>query len=117
MAAGPLAPGAVDALRALTGELAADYDLLIMDCAPSISLASENVFRASDALLVPLIPSPLSLRTLRQLRRYLRAKGPEHLSMLAFFSMADSRKVLHKQTLPPFVSTRTAREPAECPPA
>src|SRR3712207_4134002 len=40
--------------------LAGDYDLAILDCAPSISLVSESVFRAADVLLVPLVPSTLS---------------------------------------------------------
>ena len=34
-----------------------EYDLLFIDCAPSISLASENIFYAADALLIPLIPT------------------------------------------------------------
>ncbi len=47
------------------------YDLAILDCAPSISLVSENVFDAADLLLVPLVPSTLSVRTLEQLRAFL----------------------------------------------
>jgi cellulose biosynthesis protein BcsQ len=42
------------------------YDLAILDCAPSISLVPENVFDAADLLLVPLVPSTLSVRTLEQ---------------------------------------------------
>ena len=86
-------------LRSAVKSLMSDYDLVVLDCAPSISLASENVFRACDMLLVPVIPSPLSLRTLAQLRRHLRRKGPSELELLAFFSMADGRKGLHKKTL------------------
>ena len=32
------------------------YDLAILDCPPSISLASESVFGAADTLLVPVVP-------------------------------------------------------------
>ena len=46
-------------------DLEDDYDYAFLDCAPSISLASEAIFAASDVLLVPTIPTPLSLRTLR----------------------------------------------------
>jgi len=35
------------------------YDVMFLDCPPSISLVSENVFYASDALLMPMIPSTL----------------------------------------------------------
>ena len=41
---------------------------MFLDCPPSISLVSENVFEAADALLVPLIPATLSSRTFEQLR-------------------------------------------------
>ena len=36
-----------------------DYDWVFLDCPPSISLVSESVFEAADALLVPLIPATL----------------------------------------------------------
>src|SRR6201999_3849195 len=40
------------------------YAALFLDCAPGISLLSENVLRAADAVVVPLLPTPLSLRML-----------------------------------------------------
>jgi len=54
-------------LRRLLRPLVGEYDYVLFDCPPSISLMSENIFRAADALLVPLIPSTLSARTLTQL--------------------------------------------------
>jgi chromosome partitioning protein len=74
------------------------YDLLLMDCPPSISLLSENVFEAAELLLVPLIPTTLSLRTLDQLTGFL-AELDKPPAMKAFFSMVDSRKALHKDTV------------------
>ena len=41
--------------------LAGDYEYTFLDCPPSISLVSESVFEAADALLVPIIPATLSL--------------------------------------------------------
>jgi cellulose biosynthesis protein BcsQ len=76
-----------------------DYDVLFLDCPPSISLVSENVFHASHGLLVPLIPTVLSLRTYEQLEAHL---GEEHLSrltVLPFFSMVDRRRRLHRETV------------------
>ncbi len=86
-------------LREVLGRAADAYDLVVLDCAPSISLTSENVFRAADLLLVPLLPSPLSMRTLDQLERHLARKGPAGLGLACFFSMADGRKKLHKDTI------------------
>jgi chromosome partitioning protein len=87
-------------LRGLGGvltSLADDYDLAILDCAPSISLVSENVFRAADLLLVPLVPSTLSVRTLEQLHGFLASHPKRAPEVLAFFSMVDRRKRLHRE--------------------
>jgi chromosome partitioning protein len=84
-------------LRRVIAPLAADYDYVFLDCPPAISLASESVFAAADVLLVPLIPTPLSLRTFEQLRSFVADEvvKPRPL-ILAFFSMADGRKTLHR---------------------
>ena len=47
--------------------LRGEYDYVFLDCPPSISLVSESVFEAADALLVPIIPATLSSRTFDQL--------------------------------------------------
>lgn len=77
--------------------LADEYDLAMLDCAPSISLVSESVFDAADALLVPLIPTTLSLRTFDQLLRFLADEVDHAPRMIAFFSMVDRRKSLHRE--------------------
>lgn len=73
-----------------------DYEYVFLDCPPSISLASENVFAVSDALLVPTIPTPLALRTLEQLRGHLETLGVAP-RVLPFFCMVDRRKNLHRE--------------------
>ena len=73
-----------------------DYDYTFLDCPPSISLVSESVFEAADALLVPIIPATLSSRTLEQLHERAREQGPQ---VLGFFSMADRRKRLHRELM------------------
>ncbi len=75
------------------------YAVLILDCPPGISLLSENVLRASDAVLVPMIPSPLSVRMLEQLRDFAVASGWTDLRVLPFFSMVDRRKSLHHEII------------------
>jgi cellulose biosynthesis protein BcsQ len=77
--------------------LAQDYDHLYIDCAPGISLVSEGIFAASDALLVPTIPTTLSERALAQLLRHLKKHRPRHLRVLPFFSMVDRRKAMHRE--------------------
>lgn len=84
-------------LKKLLAPLADEYDYVFLDCPPSISLVSEAVFEAAEALLVPIIPTPLSLRTLEQLLGFERKKSLDKLKILPFFSMVDSRKGLHRQ--------------------
>jgi chromosome partitioning protein len=84
--------------------LAKRYGHVFLDCPPSISRLSENVFNAADALLVPIIPTTLSLRALDQLNRFLakRASGENGVRsplVLPFFSMVDRRKRLHRELI------------------
>jgi cellulose biosynthesis protein BcsQ len=83
-------------IRKLLAEVAVDYDYVILDCAPSISLVSESVFAAADALIIPTIPTLLSLRTLGQIVRFFQENELEHVKLLPFYSMVDSRKTLHR---------------------
>jgi cellulose biosynthesis protein BcsQ len=76
-----------------------NYACLILDCAPGMSLVSENVMHAADALVVPLMPSPLSVRMLEQLFEFVARKDWPDLKVLPFFSMVDRRKLLHKETI------------------
>jgi cellulose biosynthesis protein BcsQ len=75
------------------------YAVLFLDCPPGISLLSENVLRAADAAIVPLIPTPLSVRMLEQLRDFAVANEWTDLRLLPFFSMVDRRKSLHHEVI------------------
>jgi cellulose biosynthesis protein BcsQ len=79
--------------------LAGDYDVAFLDCPPSISLVSESVFEAADALLVPLIPATLSLRTYDQLTAFVAAEVRHPPEIVAFFSMVDRRRRLHREVV------------------
>jgi len=81
----------------LTG-LKGRYDVAFLDCPPSISLASESVFGAADALLVPVIPTTLSSRTLHQLSEFLETQDSPP-ALLPYFSMVDGRKNLHRNVM------------------
>ena len=85
-------------LSKVLGALDGDYDLAILDCAPSISLVSESVFSAADLLLVPIVPSTLSVRTFEQLQGFLAETGDARARRCsAFLSMVDRRKKLHRE--------------------
>jgi chromosome partitioning protein len=82
-------------LAAVLAPLDDAYDYVFLDCPPSISLVSESVFEAADALLVPMIPATLSSRTFGQLQ----AVVGDGTAVLAFFSMVDRRKRLHREVM------------------
>ena len=84
-------------LRSLLAPLRHEYDVVVLDCPPSISLLSENVLHAADLLLVPLIPTTLSVRTLDQLTEFIDGFDGRRPKILAFFSMLDRRKRLHRE--------------------
>jgi cellulose biosynthesis protein BcsQ len=75
------------------------YDTLFLDCPAGISLLSENVLRAADLIVVPLVPTPLSLRMLEQLQEFIAREGWTDLRLLPFFSLVDRRRSLHEQTI------------------
>jgi len=75
------------------------YAALFLDCPAGVSLLSENVLRAADAVIVPLLPTPLSVRMLVQLQKFIEENGWSDLALLPFFSMVDSRKSLHHELI------------------
>ena len=75
------------------------YDVLFLDCPPGISLLSENVLHAADVAIVPVLPTPLSLRMLVQLRDFITEQGWQDLALLPFFSMVDMRRSLHRELM------------------
>lgn len=85
-------------LGSLLEPLGDHYDVAVLDCPPGISLTSEAVFRTADALVVPTIPTTLSVRTLSQLAEFL-ATADSPPAILPFISMLDRRKSLHRELL------------------
>ncbi|HEV3182250.1 MAG TPA: AAA family ATPase [Steroidobacteraceae bacterium] len=75
------------------------YATLLLDCPAGISLLSENVLRAADAIIVPLVPTPLSLRMLVQLYEFVAHAGWTDLVLLPFFSLVDRRRSLHVELI------------------
>ncbi len=86
-------------LKKLLKPLTEEYDFIFLDCPPNISLLSESVFEASNILLSPIIPTTLSLRTLEQLKKYIKDSKLKHIQLIPFFSMADKRKKMHREII------------------
>jgi chromosome partitioning protein len=86
-------------LARLVEGLASEYERIVLDCPPGLTALSDQVLRAANVVLVPVIPSPLSRRALEEVRlhvgRELKASAP----LLPIFSMVDRRRALHREAL------------------
>ncbi|MBQ76319.1 MAG: cobyrinic acid a,c-diamide synthase [Gammaproteobacteria bacterium] len=84
-----------------------EYEYVFLDCPPSISLVSENIFDATTAILVPTIPTILSLRTYKQIQQFFKKHDLDTTKILPFFCMTDRRKKMHRsmvETPPDFLT-------------
>lgn len=88
-----------NALKRLLQPLASEYDVLVMDCPPNMTLLSENIVLAADSVVTPVIPTTLSLVALKQLLKLLKKVGAPQKRVNAFFSMVEQRKVMHREVI------------------
>lgn len=75
--------------------LASEYDYLFLDCPPNLTLLAENIIAAADVVIVPVIPTTLSLRALKQLLKMVGRRKSEVKKIRVFFSMVERRKIMH----------------------
>jgi cellulose biosynthesis protein BcsQ len=92
-----------------------DYDVVILDCPPSISLVSETIFDTADVLVVPLIPAALSLRSFEQLLEFVGSSVKRPPGIVAFLSMVDRRKRLHREIAEQLPAEHATVAPAPVP--
>lgn len=83
-------------LRNFLKPMRKQFDHVFVDCPPGLSLVTENVFQMSDVLLVPLIPTPLSLRAYNRLVRFLVKNRTKDLRVMPFFNMVNAEKTIHR---------------------
>lgn len=86
-------------LQKLVGSLSKSTQILILDLPPTLSPGIEYLLSAVDLVLVPMIPSPLSLRAMDQVIEFFNDKkqAPKHI--VGFFNMVDMRRSVHVETL------------------
>lgn len=85
-------------LAKLLGEFDKGYDRVILDCPPGLTETSEQVMRAADLIVVPVIPSPLSTRALDEVSSHLARKGGK-VPLMPVHSMVDRRRKLHAEAV------------------
>ncbi|HVF94579.1 MAG TPA: ParA family protein [Sphingomonas sp.] len=77
-------------LAGLTG-----YDRVLLDCPPGLTHTSDQVMRAADLIVVPVVPSALSERAHDEVIRHLGGRVP----VLPVHVMVDRRRALHAEAL------------------
>lgn len=85
-------------LAKLLSGLAKSYDRVVLDCPPGLTDTSDQVMRAADLIVVPVVPSPLSARALEEVERHLGRRGGK-VQVMPVHSMVDRRRKLHAEAL------------------
>ena len=70
------------------------YKYIFIDSPPTLSAISQNIFKASDVIIIPTIPTILSVRTYNQIVKYFK-NYTKHRKIFTFLSMIDKRKKMH----------------------
>jgi cellulose biosynthesis protein BcsQ len=74
-------------------------ELIVIDCPPGLTDTSDQVLRAADLVVVPVIPSPLAHRALVAVESHVEGRKAFNVPLLPVFSMVDRRRSLHRDTL------------------
>src|SRR5690606_32081636 len=86
-------------LRQLLKPLGDKADVLIFDCPPTLSPSLEQLLMEVDILLIPMIPSPLSIRAMEQVIAFFESKKAAPKRIVGFFNQVDMRRNLHREAV------------------
>jgi chromosome partitioning protein len=97
----PTRPGGQLALRRLLGRLEGGFEVVVIDCPPSIGQVVVNALAASTDVIVPVLPSMLALEGVKLLEETRQAvntnlQGKAHMLGFALFA-TDKRESVGKQ--------------------
>ena len=93
---------AIDAkkrLRRVLDKVAGAYDRVLLDCPPGLGATSDQVIRAADLIVLPMIPSALSRRAYEEVRAELDKRHKRDATVLPVFNMVDLRRSAHRAAM------------------
>lgn len=76
-----------------------EYDLLVVDSHAGLDTEAEALFRSADRILIPVIPTPLSVNTYRTVLDFFERHDLKRSRVSAFFSMVDGRRKLQREVM------------------
>jgi len=93
------------------------YDLVVVDTPAGLHMDSEAIVQAMHLVLVPILPSPLSVDSYQTMREFVErrrgtSKRPE---LRGFFSMVDRRRKVHREVIESVLATCSEVWPVEIP--
>lgn len=89
-----------DIIRGMIKPLKNDYQWIFIDCPPGLTMLAEAIFNASNLVLIPVVPTTLSVRTYNDFRKFI-ADHPlrPNCRYKGFFSMVERRKSLQRDIM------------------
>lgn len=94
-------------LAKIAAQLETGYDRVIIDAPPSLTDTSDQILRAANLVVVPVIPSALSQRSLDVISDYVSQKNGPKVMLMPVFSMVDRRRAIHRAQLEKYKSWPT----------
>ena len=89
-------------LKKVLSPLQKEYEHVFLDCPPNITLLSENIFHAADILLIPFIPTTLSMLSFTKLLDFFKKNNIDKKKLFVLFSMVEKRKKIHQEMVQRF---------------
>ena len=89
-------------LKKVLKPLTDEYKHVVLDCPPNITLLSENLFYTADILLIPFIPTTLSMLSFAKLLDFFKSSGLDKKKLFVLFSMVEKRKKIHQEMMQRF---------------
>lgn len=89
----------INRLKKILSKFKNEYDIIFIDSPPNLTLLSENILEASNAIILPVIPTPLSIEAYKKLQKFLIKKKIETSSFFLLLSMVEERKSLQKEII------------------
>jgi cellulose biosynthesis protein BcsQ len=86
-------------LAKLLRDVGRSFERVVLDCPPGLTDTTTQVLRAADLIVVPVIPSALSLRALDELLDTLDARSIPRKLAMPVFNLVDRRRSVHLETL------------------
>ncbi len=89
-------------IASLLSSIKKQFDIVLLDCPPGISLLHDAIFYGADWIIMPNIPTTLSIRSFETIVHYYKENNIDTDKLKCFFSMVDHRKNLHHEIMHEF---------------